>query len=104
MSDNEPRLVYSSDQPSEKKNRPKKKKSGYQQSAGPCKVRLEKKGRGGKQVSVIYDLPYSQSTAKQVMKKLQDQFACGATLKDSTIVLSGDFCEQIRDLIKRKAI
>lgn len=104
MSDQDSRLVYSSDQPSSKKDRTKKKKSGYQQSAGPCKVRLEKKGRGGKQVSVIYDLPYSQSSAKQIMKKLQDMFACGATLKDSTIILSGDFCEQIRDLIKKKEI
>ena len=68
----------------------KKKQSTYEQGKGPVKFRIEKKGRGGKVVSVLYDLPFTYEEANLLKRNLQAYLACGATLKDSVIELRGD--------------
>ena len=65
-------------------------KKGWDIHPGPCRYRLEKKGRGGKTVTVLYDLPFSKSEAKKLMKDLQALAGVGATLKDGTVELQGD--------------
>ena len=81
------RLVFSTSQSKdEKKNKGKKKKTNrYLQGEGPIKIQVEKKGRGGKVVTVLFDLPLDFEHAKELMKKLQENLACGGTLKDSKI-------------------
>ena len=85
-------------------SRPKKdkKSKGYQRGQGPAKMRIEKKGRGGKVVTVLSDLPMNHTEAKALMKELQGHLACGATLKDSQIELRGDNQEALRAFFQER--
>lgn len=67
----------------------------YQRATGPCKLRLETKGRGGKAVTVLFNLAMSEEEATAMMKDMQAKFGCGATLKDSAIELRGDMREKV---------
>lgn len=82
------RLVYSSNSGSHKKKQGGKKK--YEKSEGPTKMRLETKGRGGKSVTVLFNLPFDMSEAKTLMKDLQTRLGCGATFKEARIEIRGD--------------
>jgi translation initiation factor 1 len=72
------------------KEAPKKKDDGYRKAAGPTKMRLETKGRGGKAVTVLFNLPFEEDEARQLMKDLQAAAGCGATMKNGQIELQGD--------------
>ena len=74
------------------KNKPTK---ATPQVAGPLRVRLEKNGRGGKIVTVAFNLPFDQAELKTHKQALQASFGCGATIKDNTIELQGDFAEKV---------
>ena len=97
-------LVFSTDSSVSQGKKKSSNRPKYQAASGPCRVRLEKKGRGGKQVTVLYNLPFEKSEAKALMKRLQKQFACGATFKDGIICLSGDFSEEVRKMIETKQL
>jgi translation initiation factor 1 len=94
--------VFSTDQTQTTKGRKSKgKKDSYVAGEGPIKARLEKKGRGGKTVIVLTDLPMSEQEAKQLKRDLQGQLACGATLKNSSIELRGDSIDETLTLLQR---
>lgn len=69
---------------------PPGKKDGYVKSAGPAKMRLETAGRGGKAVTVLFNLPFEEAEAVALMKQLQSTLGCGATFKEGRIELRGD--------------
>lgn len=96
--------VFSTDKSVTVKSKNDDKQASYQKSNGPAKVRLEKKGRAGKTVTVLYDLPFEEAEAKAFMKKLQNQLACGATLKNSTIELRGDLKDKLRDIFEKQGL
>jgi translation initiation factor 1 len=63
----------------------------YVRGTGPMKMRLETGGRGGKAVTVLFNLPYAnEDEARTAMRAMQERFGCGATLKGATIELRGD--------------
>jgi translation initiation factor 1 len=79
-------------------NRSKKDDSsaGYVATSGPCKIRLETKGRGGKAVTVLFNLPFAtEAEAVNVMKTMQASLGCGATFKNNQIELRGDMRERV---------
>lgn len=80
-----------------------KKKDGFVRGPGPCKMRLEKR-RGRKSVTILFNLPFEESEAKSLMREMQSQFACGATIKDSAIELQGDLGRRVEDFFSRKGI
>lgn len=71
---------------------------------GPIKIRRETKGRGGKTVTVIFDMPFTKSEAKKVMKDLQALVACGASLGEGTIELQGDAKEKAIVYFSKKGL
>ena len=82
---------------------PSKTAPSYKAAKGPCKVRLETKGRGGKTVTVLFNLPFAdKDAATAVMKDLQTAFGCGATFKDNTIELRGDLRDRLDQYFKQK--
>lgn len=96
------RLVFSTDGLSEKK--PKKGSKTYERGNGPTKMRLETKGRGGKAVTVLFNLDFEEKEAKVFMKSLQQQLACGATFKNSRIELRGDLRDAIEDIFLKQGL
>ena len=61
-----------------------------------AKLRMEKGGRGGKTVSVVYDLPRNEAFLKELCQELKRTCGTGATVKDNTIALQGDRRDRIR--------
>lgn len=87
-----------------------KKKSG-RASAGPAaampkdgvvRVALEKKGRGGKTVSVITGLTGSEDSLKELAAELKRRCGTGGTLKDKVIEIQGDHRDTLVELLKSK--
>jgi translation initiation factor 1 len=94
-------LVFSTKGGKTKKQKKTDPNSNFQGSSGPAKMRLESKGRGGKTVTVIFELPFDGKEAKKHMKNMQALFGCGATLKSGTIELRGDVCDKVSDYFKK---
>ena len=103
MSDDELVLVYSTGKKIDKKKKNILQKK-YVVSKGPIKVRLETKGRRGKSVTILYNLPMEEDEAKFLMKRLQSHLACGASFKNSVIELSGDSRKKVEEFLKKEKL
>ncbi|MFN8424431.1 MAG: translation initiation factor [Anaerolineae bacterium] len=96
------RLVYSTDggkapKPSPPKG-PAASKPAVQQTAA---IRREKKGRGGKTVTVVYDLVLKPDDLKALGKRLKTVCGTGGTVKDGTIEIQGDHRDAIAAELQR---
>ncbi len=61
-----------------------------------AKLRLEKKGRGGKSVTVVYDLPDNAAFLKDLAQDLKRTCGTGGAVSENTIELQGDLRERVR--------
>ncbi len=66
------------------------------------KLRIEKKGRGGKAVTVIYELPDNPPYFKKLLKELKNFCGTGGSQKESTLEIQGDQRDKVRDLLTKK--
>ena len=101
------KLAYSTDSGSHKKDQKKGDDNKYQKSDGPIKIRIEKKGRGGKSVTVIYNLGMDKAAAKDLKKSLSSRLSVGSTLKEGRIELQGDHvakCIEMLNSLGLKAV
>jgi translation initiation factor 1 len=67
-----------------------------------AKLRLEKQGRGGKSVTVIYDLPNNAAFLKELSQELKRACGTGGTVAENTVELNGDLRERVRELLAKK--
>ncbi len=95
----ESRLVYSTDVGRIKEE--KSSKDTVAETDGVVRVRPEKKGRGGKTVTVITGLPMSGNELKGFAKQLKKRCGGGGAVKDGAIELQGDHVDtMVAELIK----
>jgi translation initiation factor 1 len=94
-------LVFSTDK---KVDTHSKSDSPWTQGVGSTKMRLETNQRGGKAVTVLFNLPMSEIDARQLLKQMQTGFGCGGTLKDSTLELRGDVRQKVEVFFKAKGL
>lgn len=66
------------------------------------RIKRETKGRGGKTVTVLYDLVLSDSDMKGLAKRLKQVCGTGGAVKDGTIVIQGDNRDQISAELTRQ--
>jgi len=59
------------------------------------KVGRETKGRGGKGVTIISDLPLDESSLTELATKLKNRLGTGGTVKDGRIEIQGDHRDRI---------
>jgi translation initiation factor 1 len=71
-----------------------------------CVVRMERTGRGGKEVTVIEQLEMSLSLKEREkwLKALKGSLGCGGTLEGDNLVLQGDHRERIVALLEQKGV
>ncbi|WP_338636145.1 translation initiation factor [Spirobacillus cienkowskii] len=85
---------------SEKKNEVLQEKNAKHLS-GKAHIKIEKKGRAGKPVIIIYNFSDPESQNQESLKKLcaslKNKLACGGTIENNEILLT------IRDVEKVKA-
>lgn len=72
--------------------------SKNQNTVATIRISLDRKGRGGKDVTVITGVPLNDNDLEDLGRKLKAQCGCGGTTKDGRIELQGDR----RDLIMTK--
>lgn len=73
-------------------------------SDGKVLVRLEKKGRKGKGVTVLIGVPYSTDQLEILAKELKQKCGCGGTVKDNTVEIQGDFRDIIVAELQKRGI
>jgi translation initiation factor 1 len=64
-------------------------------------IRREKKGRGGKEVTVIYDLQLTPDDMKTLAKTLKQKCGTGGTIKDGIIEIQGEQREVVAAELQR---
>ena len=64
------------------------------------RVFMEKKGRGGKTVSLIKGFAGTENDLKELGKLLKTKCGVGGSVKDGEIIIQGDFKQRIIDLLK----
>ena len=64
--------------------------AGGRTKAGRAVIRLERAGRGGKEVTIVERVGASPAEREQLLKKLKAALGCGGTIEGDSIVLQGD--------------
>lgn len=67
-------------------------------------VRLERKGRGGKDVTVIEQIGLNPTFMQRWLKELKASLGCGGVVEDHTIVLQGDHRKRLPDLLTKMGV
>jgi translation initiation factor 1 len=67
-----------------------------------AKLRVEKKGRNGKTVSVVDGLPRNAPFLKELCQDLKRACGTGGSVAEGAIELQGDLRDRIRDCLHKK--
>ena len=67
-----------------------------------AKLRMEKKGRGGKTVTVVYGLPKNAAFLKELTQELKRACGTGGTATDEGVELQGELRERVREALQKK--
>ena len=81
-----------------------KKTSARPKGDGVVRVALEKKGRGGKTVSVITGLSGTDDDLRELASELKRRCGTGGTLKDGVIEIQGDHRDTLVESLKSKGL
>lgn len=65
------------------------------------KMRLEKNGRGGKTVTVLFELPNNEMYFTDLTKQLKNHLGSGGTYKDRRIEIQGDHKTRIKAFLEK---
>ena len=70
-------------------------------SAGPARavVRLERKHRRGKEVTVVEKLALSSTEIERWCRELKQTLGCGGTVDGDVIILQGDFRKRLPEVL-----
>lgn len=67
-----------------------------------AKLRMEKKGRGGKTVTVVDGLPRNAAFLKDLCGELKRACGCGGTVIDDGVEIQGDLRDRLRAVLSQK--
>jgi translation initiation factor 1 len=67
-------------------------------------VRLERKGRGGKEATVVEKLELSPAERERWIKELKQALGCGGAIEGEALVLQGDLRERLKPLLERRGV
>ena len=67
-----------------------------------AKLRMEKKGRGGKTVTLVYGLPQNETFLKELSQELKRACGTGGAVVDGGVELQGDLRDRVREVLEKK--
>ena len=67
-----------------------------------AKLRMEKKGRSGKAVTVVAGLPHNAAFLKELCQELKRACGTGGAVLEDGVELQGDLRERLRELLLKK--
>lgn len=65
------------------------------------RIRLEKGGRGGKSVTVVFDLPGNPEYFHEMTRKLKSLCGSGGTFKNMQMEIQGDHRQKVKDFLEQ---
>lgn len=73
---------------------------------GPARavVRMERKGRRGKEVTVVEQLALPDSALHEWLKALKGALGCGGTVEGDALVLQGNHRDRVRALLEERGV
>lgn len=73
---------------------------------GPARavVRLERKGRGGKEATVIEKLELSSRELTAWLSELKGALGCGGAVEGNALALQGDQRARVQELLLRRGV
>jgi translation initiation factor 1 len=73
---------------------------------GPARavVRMERKGRGGKEVTVVEQLGLKPAELETWLKALKGSLGCGGAVQGETLVLQGDQRKRLPALLEDRGV
>jgi translation initiation factor 1 len=67
-----------------------------------AKLRMEKKGRAGKTVTVVDGLPHNSAFLTELSQELKRACGTGRTVLDGAVELHGDLRDRVRIVLEKK--
>ena len=67
-----------------------------------AKLRMEKKGRGGKTVTVVFGLPQNSEFLQTLSQELKRACGTGGTVVEGGVELQGDLRQRVRDVLVKR--
>ncbi len=76
------------------------------EAKGPARavVRMERKGRGGKEVTVVEQLNLPAKQLEVWLKALKQSLGCGGTVEGATLILQGDQRARLPELLEIRGV
>jgi len=73
---------------------------------GPARavVRMERKGRGGKEVTVVEQLGLKAKELEAWLKACKDALGCGGAVEGETLVLQGDQRKRLPAILESRGV
>lgn len=67
-----------------------------------AKLRMEKAGRGGKTVTVVFGLPQNAAFLRELAQELKRACGTGGAVRDDGVELQGDLRDRVREILAAK--
>jgi translation initiation factor 1 len=64
-----------------------------------AKLRVERAGRGGKTVTVVFGLPENADFLRDLAQDLKKACGTGGAVRTDGVELQGDQCDRVRELL-----
>ena len=97
MKEPDSRLVYSTEHAVPRKEKRVDRKPTAPAASGKSRmvVRLDRKGRGGKSVTIIEGLQLSVEDSEKLLKQIKAKLGTGGTVKNGALEIQGDHCDAV---------
>ena len=95
-------IVYSTNRDFEYESYNEEEEETLPKEQQKLRVSIEKKGRGGKTVTLIKGFVGTEDDLKELAKSLKSQCGVGGTAKEGEIIIQGEFKQRIIDILKAK--
>lgn len=85
---------------------PEKAPRKAEERKGPARavVRMERKGRGGKEVTVVEQLGLPPAEREVWLKALKGSLGCGGVVEEESLVLQGDHRDRLPALLEARGV
>lgn len=95
-------MVYSTNDNFEYEQEPTEQIETKERAKQALRIFLDKKQRGGKQVTIVGNFSGTEEDLKTLGKLLKTKCGVGGSTKEGEIIIQGDFREKILTLLKNE--